>query len=117
MSASFRVEVTAEHIAAAALEPDIGEGFQSGHPDSKDPVELAIAAATGQDTSCDEDGPLEAVATIGPGRTTLVVSLPSEVGPWIDTWYRGEAVEPFAFDIEIDSWLLALVARATEARP
>jgi hypothetical protein len=107
---AIRIVVTAEHIAAAALVPDIGEGFKSTHPDGKDPVELAIEAAIGQAAMLDSDGPGEEIATIGAGRTTLVVSLPPEVAPWIDNYYRGSEVKPFEFDIALDDWLVRLVA-------
>lgn len=114
----IRVEITAEDIAACALVPDVGDGFKSTHPDALDPVEVAIARVTGQYTVCDGgdevDGP--ELATIGArgrsARNTLIVSLPPEQAGWIERYYRGEAVEPFALDIEIEDWLVALVARA-----
>lgn len=93
----IHVEVTADNIAAATRV-------------SKDPVELAIARLTGHDVSLDSDGPdADEIATIGDGRTVLVVSTAPTVGPWIERYYRGESVEPFAFDIEIEDWLVALV--------
>jgi hypothetical protein len=92
-----RIVVTAEDIAAA--------GFRSSHPDDKDPVELAIARLTGESVMCDQDGPDQEIATIGQGGTTLVVELPREQAAWIDRYYRGETVEPFEFEIEIEEWL------------
>jgi hypothetical protein len=114
MGRSIHVEVTAEHIAACAVVPDIGDGFKSTHPESKDPVELAIAAVAGQSVMCDSDAPDGEMATIGDGRTVLVNNLPSEVTGWIDRYYRGEAVEPFSFEIVIEDWLVALVAPTAE---
>lgn len=114
---AIRVSVTVDDIIACALVPDIGEGFKSTHPDGKDPVELAIARATGQDAMCDggdsSDGP--EIATIGPdsGANTIVVELPPEQAAWIDRYYKGEPVEPFTFDIALDDWLVALFVRST----
>ena len=106
---AIHVQVTAEDIAAAAVVPDGGGDFQSSHPGGKDPVELAIGRVTGQDAMCDEDGPGTEIATIGQGTTTIVVSLPPEIAPWIERYYRGKPVEPFAFDIKIEDWLVALI--------
>lgn len=105
---AIRVEVTAEDIAACAVVPNIGDGFKSTHPEGKDPVELAIGRVTGQGVGCDQDETTD-MATIGTGSTILVVNLPPEQFAWIDRYYKGEPVEPFGFDIEIESWLVDLV--------
>lgn len=111
---SIHVEVTADDIAAAARIPDVGDGFKSAHPESKDPVELAIARVAGRDACLDSDGPDDdEIATIGDGRTVLVVSTAPTVGPWIERYYRGEIVEPFAFDIEVEDWLVKLLRAAS----
>lgn len=112
MTHAIRVNVTAEHIAAAGRVPDIGDGFKSSHPEGKDPVELAIADAAGESVICDQDEDLE-MATIGQGANTLVVTLPAGQMAWIDRWYRGQPVEPFSFDFELEDWLVALVAKAS----
>lgn len=111
---TFRVEVTAEHIAACALVPDVGEGFKSSHPEHKDPVELAMAQLLGKPVACDQDEDTE-MATIGDGANVLVASLPREQAAWIDRFYRGEPVEPFGFDVEIEDWLVDLVTKAAPA--
>lgn len=105
---AIRIHVTAEHIAAAGAPPADDEVRP---PDWKDPVERAIAEATGQDVGCDQDDKIE-IATIGSGPTTVVVSLPIEQARWIDSYYRREPVEPFDFDIEIEDWLTALLRTA-----
>lgn len=107
---AVRIQVTAEDIAACAIEPGVAEGFKSTHPEGKDPVELAIARVAGVETMCDEDRPGQEMATIGQGANTLVANLPPEVSPWIDRYYKGQAVEPFDFDIEIEDWLHAFLA-------
>lgn len=108
---AIRIAVTAEHIAACALVPDVGDGFKTSHPDQLDPVELAIAEATGQAVICDQDVETE-MATIGSGHNVLVVDLPPEQAEWIDRYYKGEPVEPFDFDIEIEDWLARLIYAA-----
>lgn len=113
-SVLVRVPVTAAHIAACATVPDVGDGFRSSHPDSKDPIELAIADVTGQSVMCDSDLPDGEMATIGDKLNVLVANLPDKVSGWIDRYYRGQAVEPFEFDLEIESWLVDLVR---DARP
>lgn len=111
---AIRVEVTAEHIAAAGPVPDpmvVGADFlPEGH---RDPVELAIAEVTGQSVGCDSDVPDGEMATIGDGRTVLVQNLPAEVSPWIERYYKGQTVEPFEFDMEIEDWLVDLIRFAT----
>jgi hypothetical protein len=110
---AITVTVTAEHITAAGPPPDptiVGGAFlPQGH---RDPVERAIAELAGVDVSCDEDEPGREMATIGQHGNTLVLSLPPAQAVWIDRYYRGEAVEPFAFCIEIEAWLVTLLGRA-----
>lgn len=114
--ASLHVSVTAEHIEAAGpvLSPEGTErALTASH---RDPVERAIGEITGQDVSCDgdtlEDGlPQHEIATIGQGATTLVVNLPPEEHDWIVRYFAGEPVEPFEFDLEIEPWLVALIAK------
>lgn len=108
---AIRVEVTAEHIAACPRLPETGDGYRSGHPDHYDPVELALTQITGCEVRCDQDEDTE-MATIGNGVNVLVLSLPIVQARWIDRWYRGDPIEPFAFDVEIEDWLVAMVARA-----
>jgi hypothetical protein len=99
---SFRVAVTAEHIAAGVRPKKYRPGW-------RDPVELALAEFTGQDV--DTDG-TPAIATIGQGAWTLVIDLPPFVGGWLDLVYAGKPVEPFEFEIEIPEWIHALVEAA-----
>lgn len=104
---AIHVEVKAEHIAAAGKPPGKDAVFEIV---DHDPVELAIAEVTGREVLCDQDGDQE-LATIGQGGNTLVLTLPKEQMAWINRWYAGEPVEPFAFDIEIEAWLVDLVCR------
>lgn len=116
---AIRIQVTAEDIAACPLLPDVGGGWRIAREDQRDPVEVAIARVTGQVVTCDEDfdpnDPAAVhtqLATIGNGSSVLVTEIGAETLDWTDRYYRGEAVEPFAFDLEIEDWLVALIARA-----
>jgi hypothetical protein len=101
---AIRVEVTAEHIVDSGLLPI----------EWATPVEQAIAALTDQDAAIDGGGPDgPCVATIGQGEWSLVVDLPGEANRWLDArWSEEKPGEPFAFDIEVPDWIVALVARA-----
>ena len=107
--ASIRVEVRAAHIAEAG--PDHG-GWAF-------PVEAAIAELVGvRVAAIDIDGDQSGYsATIGThGATTLVVELPEVADDWLDArWESDERIRasvPFAFDLYLDDWLVALVAKA-----
>lgn len=110
---AIHVEVTADDIAAAPRGPAVGDGWESLHPQHMDPVEVAITRATGRETRCDSDGPDDEIATIGAAgtfaRNVLVASTAPTVAPWVERYYKGEPVEPFSFDIEIEGWLVDLV--------
>jgi hypothetical protein len=103
---AVRVAVTAGHIAAAGPPP--GPDATTEITDS-DPVERAIADVTGQKVICDQDSDTIEIATIGQGQTILIVELPPEQKAWIDSWYAGEPVEPFEFDIQLETWLTDFV--------
>jgi hypothetical protein len=110
----IRVEVTAEHIAAA------GDDRMAW----AQPVEAALAELTGQDVDIDcgghDDGPWS-IATIGQREWTLVVDLHPVAHAWLDArWQQPvnspdvleERGEPFAFDLEVPAWLTKLVRPA-----
>lgn len=104
--ASIRVDVTAEDVAEARAK-------------QTDPIEVALARVLGVDAMVDRDVPDGYMATLGaraPG-TTIVVNLPAAVTGYLERWWDGPGdgttePSPFAFDLELDTWLVALVARA-----
>ncbi len=104
--AAIRVEVTAEHIAAAdALRLN----------DLSRPVTDALAEVTGQDVDVSGSEPYGTwIATIGGGEWTLVVDLPTEANAWLNGRWDHEpgSSEPIAFDLEIPEWIAGLVRKA-----
>lgn len=104
---AIHVEITADDIAAA----------DEVRPDAWCiPVERALARLTGQDVSIDGDGlaGIGTIATIGQGSWTLVVDLPLHVNRWLNDRFEGdlgdrEASKPFAFDLPVPEWIVALV--------
>lgn len=118
--AAIRVEVTAEQIEAAG-----GDRHAWAQP-----VEAALEALTNQQVDIDAGGHDDqpwSIATIGQGAWTIVVDLPPDAHAWLDRRWgqtdptREEPVpdiaargEPFAFDLEVPAWIVALVARASE---
>lgn len=105
---SIHVEVTAEDVVQAGPWPRPPTPPPRGW---KSPVELALGRLTGVDV--DVDGDEESWhATIGTMEgSTLVVDLPELAKERLDFYYahEGLAMEPFAFDIEVDAWLVALI--------
>ncbi len=103
---AIHVEVTAAHIAEAGDE----------RVEWATPVVLAIAELADVSVEVDGNGDLGCIATIGSQESsTLVVELPAELNVWLDNrWLPDDRVpsEPIAFDLVIDDWLVALVARA-----
>jgi hypothetical protein len=109
---AIHVEVTAEDVVAAEAwpkPPEIRTGWKS-------PVELALGRLTGVDV--DVDGDEESWhATIGTMEgSTLVVDLPEVAKERLDFYYAhaGALLDPFAFDIELDTWLTDLIRIAGE---
>lgn len=101
---AIHVEVTAEHI---------------GEVDAKvawaDPVVMALEELTGQDVDIDGDGATGNIATIGQGVWTIVVDLPEAANAWLNRrWDHDERGEPFAFDIEIPTWVADLVCNVDD---
>jgi hypothetical protein len=108
---AIHVEVMAEDCAEAGPWPR----HKSAIVGWKSAVELALQRFTGVDV--DVDGDEESWhATIGTMEgTTLVVDLPEVAKERLDFYYahQGTVLDPFAFDVELDDWIVALFARAT----
>lgn len=105
---AIRVDVTAEQIAAAG-----GDRHAWAQP-----VEAALEALTGQRVDIDSGGHDDqpwSIATIGQGAWTIVVDLPPDAHAWLDRRWDGDAddrllgSEPFAFDLDVPTWLTNLV--------
>ncbi len=117
---AIRVEVTAEHVGQAGPwpKPPKGTTLEDGaawYPTGwRSPVELAIAARAGVDADVDgdDDGWHATIGTME--SSTLFVDLPDAVAERLNAYYAqdGSSMEPFEFDIELDDWIVALVARA-----
>lgn len=111
MTRSIRVEVTAEQIAIAG----------DDRRDWAAPMEVALAALTGEQVSIDGSEEITNVATISQGVWTLVVDLPAEANVWLERRWGGDAddrmlgSEPFAFDLEVPDWIEAFLAKAVSA--
>jgi hypothetical protein len=107
----IRIPVTAEQCAQAGAWPRAGDDRLGRW---KSPVELAIGAVTGVDV--DVDGDVDGWhATIGTMESsTLVVDLPAVARERLEPYYahRGLVMEPFEFDLELDTWLVAFLAKA-----
>lgn len=106
--ARIPIAVSAEHIA------DANRGIAS--PNTKEPLARAIAAVIGLpvgEVMLDGDGEDRAIVTLGQDRTTLVQELPADAGAWYWRWWNLDDVEPFQFDLELEDWLVALIARFT----
>jgi hypothetical protein len=108
---AIRIAVTAEHCEKAGAWPTPPAPYD---PEWANPVELAIEEASGVnvDIDGDEDG---WHATIGPMEgSTLVVDLPEIVNERLNPYYAqpGLLLEPFDFEVELDAWLVALLAKA-----
>lgn len=110
----FRVEVTAEQIQDAGTDRRAWA----------EPVEAALRALTGEQVDIDGGGHAEkawSIATIGQDAWTLVLDLPDEAHAWLAArWPRdgrrralAEAGEPFAFEVEVPTWVADLVRLAT----
>lgn len=98
------VDVTADDVAFGR---NPGE---THNPYWATPVERALSRLTGQEVSVDADGPPDAIATIGQGEWTLVVSLPSAAAEWLDDrWARDTEGDPLSFDILVPDWILDLI--------
>lgn len=109
---AIHVEVTAEQIAAA------GDDRMAW----AQPVEDALAALTGVGVSVDGDDDSYLV-TIGTQEVvTFIADLPADAKAWLDRrWHQTDATttepvpgiedhgEPFAFDIEVPTWLTDLI--------
>lgn len=108
---AIHVDVTTDDVATAGAWPRHDTAVQGW----KNPVELALGRMTGVDV--DVDGDEESWhATIGTMEgSTLVVDLPEVARERLDFYYahQGAVLEPFAFDIALDDWLVALFARAS----
>jgi hypothetical protein len=109
---SIRVQVTAEQIAAA------GDDRMAWAAPVEDALSIAFG---GEAVSIDGGGPdFPAVATISHSEWTLVIDLPAAATEWLDRRWDGDpddrllGSEPFAFDIEIPTWLSDLVRIAEE---
>lgn len=111
--AAIHVEVTAEDVAAAGSWPR-GEGAVQGW---KSPVELALGRLAGVDV--DVDGDEESWhATIGTMQgSTLVFDLPGVARERLDFYYAHDGVlmDPLSFNVELDDWLVSLIAGASTA--
>jgi hypothetical protein len=105
---AIHVEVTAEQIAAA------GDDRMAWAA----PVEDALGALSGVGVEIDGDGEMGNVATIGTREVfTVCVDLPAEANAWLDRRWNGPddrllGSEPFAFDIEVATWLTDLIRAA-----
>jgi hypothetical protein len=102
---AIRVEVTAEQIAE----------FPERHKHWDGPVNVALRMLTGgQGVDVDYQGEDDGyTATIGQDAWTVVVDLPEACNAFLDQRWNNEGEgEPFAFDLEVPEWLIALVARA-----
>lgn len=103
MTAIVPVEVTADDIA---LGRNPGE---SHNPYWATPIERALARVSGQDVEVDSDG-ADAVATIGQGDWTIVVSLPPTVVDWLDDrWNNDIEGVPIRFDVPVPDWIIDLI--------
>jgi hypothetical protein len=107
----IRIPVTADHCAEAGAWPRAGDP-RLGRWWS--PIELAIGAVAGVDV--DVDGDVDGWhATIGfMEGSTLVVDLPEIARERLGPYYaqHGALMEPFEFDLELDTWLIAFLAKA-----
>jgi hypothetical protein len=103
MTRSVRVEVTAEHIAAAGVDRMAWAA----------PVEDAIAALTGQTVMIDGGDGDGCVVTIGQDAWTLVIDLPADVNAWLDArWeerWADAGAEGWHFDLEVPDWVEQLL--------
>lgn len=106
---AIHVSVTAEHIAAGRnSDPALAHNRLWGVP-----VEEALSELTGEQVSIDGGDGTGNIATIGQGTWTLVVDLPEPANEFLDArWNDDVDGEPFEFDIAIDDWLVALLAKA-----
>lgn len=103
---AIRVDVTASDID---LDVDVKVAWA-------DPVVLALERLTDQQVSIDGDGEQGNIATIGTrGAWTLVVELPTAANDWLNArWDGAGAGEPFAFELLVPTWLVALVNGALD---
>jgi hypothetical protein len=108
---AVRVAVTAEHIAEAGAWPMPPAPFPRGW---LNPVEIAIAARAGVAVDVSGDGAANWIATIGTGRSVLVVDLPEDANTALNRLWNGEPMSPFEFSIELDHWLVGMVHEALD---
>lgn len=104
---TVRVNVTAEDIEAAEEVYGRMDWWQW-------PVKRALEGLIGESVDIDHDLPQGYMATVGPSddQAVLVLSLDASAEAWLDArWDRGQAGEPFFFELSLPDWLVALVDR------